>query len=135
MTRVVYCFCHPELGSGSKEIMNYIYIMTNTSKTLYVGVTNNLMRRVYEHKTKRIKGFTKKYNITKLVYYEEYKYIDKAIWREKQLKNWHRQWKINLIEETNKNWEDLSNDWFTKDELADSEWLSNYQEKNFDSET
>ena len=60
--------------------------MTNNSKALYIGVTNNLMRRVYEHKTKRIEGFTKKYNIPKLVYYEEYKYIDKAIWRENNLK-------------------------------------------------
>ncbi len=113
--------------------MNYVYIMTNISKTLYIGVTNNLMRRVFEYKTKRIKGFTEKYNIAKLVYYEEYKYIDKAIWREKQLKNWHRQWKINLIEETNKNWDDLSNDWFTKNELADSEWLLNYNNKNINS--
>lgn len=84
--------------------------MTNNSKTLYIGVTNDLARRVYEHKNKLIEGFTKKYNLTKLVYYEICNSIEDAIRREKQLKNWHRQWKINLIESINKDWEDLSID-------------------------
>jgi len=88
----------------------YVYIMTNNSKTLYIGVTNDLIRRVYEHKNKLIDGFTKKYNITKLVYYEVFNTIDEAIRREKQLKNWHRKWKINLIESMNKDWTDLSAD-------------------------
>ena len=88
----------------------YDYIMTNNSKTLYIGVTNDLIRRVYEHKNKLIDGFTKKYNITKLVYYEVFNTIDEAIRREKQLKNWHRKWKINLIESMNKDWTDLSAD-------------------------
>ena len=86
----------------------YIYIMTNNSKTLYVGITNNLVRRVYEHKNKLIDGFTKKYNLAKLVYYELINDADSAIKREKQLKNWHRQWKVNLIESLNKEWKDLS---------------------------
>ncbi len=86
--------------------------MTNKGNTvLYTGVTNDLEERVYEHKKKIIKGFTSKYNINKLVYYEEFDYIDDAIAREKQLKNWHRQWKINLINESNPDWKDLSEDW------------------------
>ncbi|MBN1302643.1 MAG: GIY-YIG nuclease family protein [Melioribacteraceae bacterium] len=86
----------------------YIYIMTNKSKTLYIGMTNNLIRRVYEHKNKSADGFTKKYNLTKLVYYEQTMNVHSAIRREKQLKNWHRQWKINLIESVNPEWNDLS---------------------------
>ena len=86
----------------------YVYIMTNNSKTLYMVVTNNLVRRVYEHKHKLIDGFTKKYNLTKLVFYEVFNNIEDAIHREKQLKNWHRQWKINLIDSVNKEWKDLS---------------------------
>ena len=82
--------------------------MTNNSKTLYMVVTNNLVRRVYEHKHKLIDGFTKKYNLTKLVFYEVFNNIEDAIHREKQLKNWHRQWKINLIDSVNKEWKDLS---------------------------
>jgi len=87
----------------------YVYILANNSKTLYVGVTNNLLRRIYEHKNKLIEGFTKKYNLTKLVYFEETTDISAAIKREKQ--NWHRQWKINLIESVNKEWKDLSLEW------------------------
>ncbi|MEO0123802.1 MAG: GIY-YIG nuclease family protein [candidate division WOR-3 bacterium] len=87
----------------------YVYILTNkTNKVLYIGVTNNLVRRMYEHKNKLINGFTKKYNLTKLVYYEITNEIDCAIRREKQLKNWHRDWKINLITQNNKEWKDLS---------------------------
>lgn len=84
--------------------------MTNNSKTLYIGVTDDLMRRAYEHKNKLIEGFTKKYNLTKLVYFETFNRIEDAIRREKQLKNWHRKWKINLIELVNKEWKDLSLD-------------------------
>lgn len=86
--------------------------MSNHSRTLYIGVTNDLQRRVLEHKQKLLKGFTEKYNITKLVYYEETTDITIALRREKQLKNWHRDWKINLIEEMNKEWADLSDGWF-----------------------
>ena len=89
----------------------YVYIMTNKSRTLYTGVTNNLMRRVFEHKHHLVPGFTSKYNITKLVYYEAGYDIDAAILREKQIKGWLRKRKIKLIEKENPNWEDLLNDW------------------------
>lgn len=86
----------------------YVYIMTNKSKTLYTGVTNNLLRRVYEHKNKSIEGFTKKYNITKLVYFEEIDDVSMAIAREKEIKGWLRIKKIKLIESMNPEWRDLS---------------------------
>jgi putative endonuclease len=86
----------------------YIYIMTNKKNTvLYTGVTNNLWRRVYEHKEKLVEGFTKKYNITKLVYCEVFDRIEDAITREKQIKGGSRQKKIDLINSTNKDWRDL----------------------------
>ncbi len=90
----------------------YVYIMTNRSKTLYTGVTNDLMLRVYEHKNKMVEGFTKKYNITRLVYFEETNDIQSAITREKQIKGWLRSKKIALIESVNPKWKDLSEGWF-----------------------
>lgn len=89
----------------------YVYIMTNNSKTLYTGITNNLQRRVYQHKNKLVKGFTAKYNIKKLVYYEETYDIKSAIAREKQIKGWLREKKIKLIEQINSEWIDLSEEW------------------------
>jgi putative endonuclease len=89
----------------------YVYILSNEAKTLYIGVTNNLERRIYEHKNKLINGFTKKYNLTKLVYYETTDDIRDAIYREKQLKGWLRIKKILLIEENNPGWDDLSLLW------------------------
>lgn len=89
----------------------YVYIMTNRSGTLYVGVTNDLARRVHEHKNKLIPGFTAKYNITKLVYFESTTDVRTAIAREKQIKGWLRAKKIALIESVNPNWDDLSADW------------------------
>jgi putative endonuclease len=89
----------------------YVYIMTNKSKTLYTGVTNNLERRVYEHKHRLIPGFTSKYNITKLVYYEEGNDVHIALTREKQIKGWLRAKKIALIESVNPEWKDLSLEW------------------------
>ena len=89
----------------------FVYIMSNASKTLYTGVTNDLIRRVIEHKEGKIIGFTSKYNIKKLVYYEEGNSIDEALYREKQIKGWMRQKKIDLIEELNPGWDDLSEDW------------------------
>jgi putative endonuclease len=86
----------------------FVYIMSNHSKTLYTGVTNNLLRRVYEHKNKLIEGFTNKYNITKLVYYEQFFDIREAISKEKQIKGWLRKKKIDLIESKNPKWLDLS---------------------------
>jgi len=86
--------------------------MTNKSKTLYIGVTDNLERRVYEHKNKLIEGFTKKYNITKLVYYEMTNDVLSAIEREKQIKGRLRRKKIALIEAVNPKWADLSEEGF-----------------------
>ena len=86
----------------------YVYIMTNKSRTLYTGVTNNLERRVYEHKQKLIPGFTTKYNISRLVFFEATQDIKAAIEREKQIKGWLRSKKIALIESVNPQWEDLS---------------------------
>jgi len=86
----------------------YVYILTSKRNgTLYIGVTNNLIKRVYEHKNDIINGFTKKYHVHKLVYYEQTNDINSAIQREKQLKKWRRQWKIDLIEKNNPNWNDL----------------------------
>lgn len=90
----------------------FVYIATNKSKTLYIGVTNNLERRMYEHKNKILKGFTQKYNIDKLVYYEHFNNIKEAIAREKQLKGWKREKKIKLINILNNKWKNLSEDWF-----------------------
>jgi len=87
----------------------FVYILASKRNgTLYIGVTSDLKRRVWEHKNKIIKGFTEKYGVDKLVYYEETNNADSAITREKQLKKWKREWKIRLIEESNKEWEDLS---------------------------
>ncbi|PAX54853.1 GIY-YIG nuclease family protein [Brunnivagina elsteri] len=90
----------------------FVYIMTNHSKTLYTGITNDLNRRVYEHKQKLVPGFTQKYNITKLVYFEETSDVNDAIAREKQIKGWLREKKIVLIESMNSEWKDLSAGWY-----------------------
>ena len=91
----------------------YVYILSNKKNgTLYIGMTNNIERRIYEHKIGLVEGFTKRYGLSKLVFCEFYKYVNDAIKREKQLKNWHRQWKINLIEEDNSNWDDIAKDWY-----------------------
>ena len=102
-------------GNHKPKVMRqnnyYIYIMANwNNKVLYVGMTNDLERRVYEHKNKRIEGFTKKYNVTRLVYYEHTNEINSAILREKQLKKWRRDKKNNLIETLNPEWKDLSDE-------------------------
>lgn len=89
----------------------YVYIATNHSRTLYIGVSNNLQRRMSEHKSKQIPGFTSKYNIGKLVYYEETTDVRSAIEREKELKGWLRKKKIALIESSNPEWKDLSSNW------------------------
>ena len=87
----------------------YVYILASKHNgTLYIGVTNDLIRRVYEHKNDLNNGFTKKYGVHRLVYYEQYDEVVNAIQREKQLKKWNRQWKIELIEKENPEWKDLS---------------------------
>jgi len=90
----------------------YIYILSNKNKTVvYIGVTNDLKRRMYEHKNKLIEGFTKTYELNRLVYFETLQYVNDAIKREKNMKKWKRDWKIKLIEEENPNWNDLTKDW------------------------
>ncbi len=79
---------------------------------MYIGITNDLQRRVYEHKIGIKKGFTQKYEVNRLMYFETFQNINEAIKREKNLKKWKRDWKIRLIEEENKKWLDLSQDWF-----------------------
>ena len=92
-----------------KNIHQYfVYMMTNHKKdTLYTGITNDLYRRVFEHKVGQYEGFTKRYGLKKLVYYEAYQFVMDAIQREKRIKNWRRQWKIDLIEKENPDWIDL----------------------------
>jgi putative endonuclease len=89
----------------------FVYILTSKSGTLYVGMTNDLHRRVYQHKNKIIKGFTARYNVDRLVHFEVFKEPKQAIAREKQIKGWVRRKKIALIEENNPTWHDLSEDW------------------------
>ena len=114
-------FCHSRAGgkpggsSGNVIIymkegrQYYVYILANKRNgTLYIGVTNNLFNRSFQHKLKQDpKSFTAKYKIGKLIYFEEYQYIQDAILREKQLKKWNRRWKIRLIEKDNPTWRDL----------------------------
>ena len=90
------------------EKQYFIYIVSSyCNKKLYIGMTSNLKKRIWEHKNKVIKGHTETYNKNRLVYFEVFSDSENAILREKQLKNWHRPWKINLIEEQNPKWKDL----------------------------
>jgi putative endonuclease len=89
----------------------YVYILANRTRVLYTGVTNNLERRISQHKNGITPGFTSQYNVTRLVYYETFSGIRDAIAREKQIKGWLRAKKIALIESVNPKWEDLSKEW------------------------
>jgi putative endonuclease len=92
----------------ARERYFYVYILASRiGGTLYIGVTNDLIRRVYEHKTGAVPGFTSKYGVYRLVYFEQFSDIENAIRREKRLKKWNRAWKIRLIEDANPNWDDL----------------------------
>jgi putative endonuclease len=91
----------------------YVYLLTNwNNKIMYVGVTNNLERRVYEHKHKLVAGFTEKYNVNKLVFFEETTDVHSALEREKEIKKWRREKKDALVLKENEQWKDLSEDWF-----------------------
>jgi putative endonuclease len=86
----------------------FVYILASKKNgTLYIGVTNDLLKRGYQHKNNLVEGFTQKYDVHKLVYYEIFVHIQDAITREKNMKKWKRKWKIELIEKFNPNWEDL----------------------------
>jgi putative endonuclease len=91
-----------------RERIFWVYILASRiGGTLYIGVTNNLVRRVYEHQTDAVPGFTRKHAAHRLVYFEQFLDIENAIRREKRLKKWNRAWKIRLIEQDNPNWDDL----------------------------
>ncbi len=94
----------------------YVYILTSKTGTLYIGVTNDLQRRIYEHKHGLVEGFTKRYKVTRLVYYEETPEVNEAITREKEIKKWRRSKKLDLIKSMNSEWKDLSDGWFDEDE-------------------
>jgi putative endonuclease len=95
----------------------YVYIMASRSLTLYTGITDDVCRRALEHKAGVLKGFTKQYNIDRLVYYEVFKYVNNAIAREKQIKAWTRAKRLALIKSTNPTWQDLAEGWGNKIEL------------------
>ena len=97
-----------------KQRRFYVYIMTNRprSHVLYTGITGDLQRRTFEHKNKLVRGFTSRYNLTRLVYYESFVYPDAAIRREKEIKGWLRSKKIRLIESMNPHWNDLAESWW-----------------------
>lgn len=99
----------------------YTYIMSNKNRTtLYIGVTNNIRRRALEHKTGRGSIFSSRYNLTDLLYFEQINGMLNAINREKQLKNWHKEWKWNLIKAENPELVDIAADWFTEEEIKES---------------
>jgi putative endonuclease len=89
----------------------YVYILTNPSRTLYTGITSHLQQRVLQHKAKTFPGFTSKYNINRLVYFEVFEYVGNAIAREKEIKSWTRAKRVALIESKNPKWDDLSREW------------------------
>ncbi len=102
-------------------IEGYIYIITNYTRTvLYIGVTGNLRNRILRHKVDEGSKFASKFKSKYLIYYEEFPDMRQAINREKQLKQWHREWKLNLIKELNPNLEDLANDWFDEETLENA---------------
>ena len=90
----------------------YVYILSSNTGTLYIGVTNSLERRMYEHKNKLIEGFTRKYSIDRLIYYEEFLDVNEAIRREKELKGWLRKKKLAIVRTTNPKFIDLAEDWW-----------------------
>ncbi len=94
-----------------REKRYYVYIMASKSRVLYIGMTGFLLSRILQHKSGGVEGFTRRYNITRLVYYEEFKYVNNAISRETQLKKWSRAKKVALIEQNNPTWEDLAAEW------------------------
>ena len=115
MTKLLYSR-KPEIFRETRPAVILNSVTDKTDSTLYIGMTNNLSRRIYEPKHHLVKGFTDKYNCEKLVYYEMMGDVNSAITREKQLKKWHRQWKINLIEKSNPYYKDLSAEFLDEDD-------------------
>jgi putative endonuclease len=104
-------FLGPATLASMREYHFYVYILSSKSRTIYVGLTNNLFSRVMEHRAAKFGSYTARYRITRLVYVEKYKYINDAIAREKQLKDWRRERKVALIDADNPTWDDLANGW------------------------
>ncbi len=96
----------------------YVYILSSLRGTLYIGMTDNLRKRIWQHKNKVVEGFTCDYDINRLLYWEEFVDVRNAIAREKQLKGWRREKKTNLFKQTNPRWEDLSKDWYSDNPKA-----------------
>ena len=106
-------------GSSMREYIFYVYILQSASRrALYIGMTNNLRRRVFQHKTHQFEGFTDDYNAIRLVYWEKFGSVGKAIAREKQLKRWRREKKIWLVESVNPKWRDLALEWYPQVDVA-----------------
>jgi putative endonuclease len=105
----------PISGVMPNEQRYYVYILASLSGTLYIGVTNDLRHRVWQHKNHVFEGFTAEYGVDRLVHWESYGFVQQAIAREKQLKGWVRRKKIVLLEKTNPSWKDLSADWFREE--------------------
>lgn len=103
------------MASDYGERQYYVYIMANSRHQIYVGVTGNLLRRVYQHKNKLTEGHASRYNMTMLIYYESTSDVNSAIAREKQLKGWNRRKKDALIDTMNPKWVDLSLEWFDRE--------------------
>jgi putative endonuclease len=114
-----------------KDYNFYVYILTNwNNEVMYIGMTNNLERRLYEHKNKLVDGFTKKYNVNKLVYYEHGTDVHAAIAREKEIKKWRREKKNNLVISMNPTWKDLSLEWeVNKNSVISTSLVSNERER------
>ena len=108
--------------------MDYVYIVASRSRTLYIGVTSNIHQRVWKHKTRMFDGFTAKYNIDRLVYYEQFSSMHTAIAREKQLKRWSRSKKLELIARMNPAWADLSEGWYHPESLPQRKSREKYRE-------
>jgi putative endonuclease len=104
-----------------ERLCYFVYMAASKSRVLYIGMTNNLHRRMFEHKNDLIEGFTKQYRCHRLVRFESFDDVHKAIGREKQLKRWSRIKKIWLIEQTNPTWEDLSEEWYTRHQFQPKE--------------
>lgn len=106
----------------------YVYFMNSPSGTLYTGITNDLRKRVYQHKHKLIKGFTQQYNVVRLAYFEETPDVNSAIAREKEIKGWRRSKKIELIKTMNPQWKDLAEEWY---EETDPDQVSRFSNQEY----
>jgi putative endonuclease len=120
---MVYNSCHfnAERGiccSAMREYKFSVYIMASRSRVLYTGITNDLVVRVFQHKIGRFDGFTKKYRVHRLVYFESFQYVRSAIAREKEIKHWTRKRRVELVESMNPTWEDLATGWYSEELLA-----------------